>query len=108
MDAKISVIIKQPGRVPYKTAISPSLKNLQATVGGYIEAVTLASDLVVICNEEGRFMGLPHNCEVCGVDFVGTIVFLGVSGEEFADIPVGFQEFKKLFRNLWDEEGNEK
>ena len=34
MDAKISVIIKQPGRVPYKTAISSSLKNLQATVGG--------------------------------------------------------------------------
>lgn len=27
MSAKISVIIKQPGRVPYKTAISPTLKN---------------------------------------------------------------------------------
>lgn len=49
-------------------------------------------------------MGLPHNCSVCGVDFVGTIVFCGVSGEEFADIPVGFQEFKAMFRNLWDEE----
>ena len=34
MSAKVSVIIKQLGRVPYKTAISPRLENLQATVGG--------------------------------------------------------------------------
>ena len=42
-------------------------------------------------------LGLPHNCEVCGIDFVGTIVFAGVVGEDFADFPIGFQNFKKMF-----------
>lgn len=102
MSAKISVIIKQPGRVPYKTAISPTLQNLQNTVGGYIETVTLTEDLVIICNEEGRLLGLPHNCSVCGVDFVGPIVFAGVSGEDIADIPVAFRDFKTVFRSLWE------
>ena len=102
MSAKISVIIKQPGRVPYKTAISPTLKNLQQTVGGYIETVTIAEDAVIICNEEGRLLGMPHNCNVMGVDFVGPIVFAGVSGEEFVDFPLTFQDFKKMFRNLWE------
>lgn len=97
MKSKISVIIKQPGRVPYKTAISPTLKNLQTTVGGYIETVTIAEDAVIICNEEGRIIGLPHNCKVCGVDFVGTIMFAGVSGDDFADFPLSFQSFKKCF-----------
>ena len=101
MSAKISVIIKQPGRVPYKTAISPTLENLQKTVGGYIETVTIAEDAVIICDEEGRLMGLPHNCEVCGIDFVGTIVFAGVAGEDFADFPIVFQDFKKMFQGLW-------
>ena len=102
MSAKISVIIKQPGRVPYKTAISPTLKNLQQTVGGYIETVTITEDAVIICNEEGRLQGMPHNCIVMGVDFVGPIVFAGVAGEEFTDFPPCFQDFKKTFRNLWE------
>lgn len=56
---------------------------------------------MIICNEEGRLLGLPHNCEVCGIDFVGTIVFAGVAGEDFADFPIGFQNFKKMFWGLW-------
>ena len=103
MSAKVSVIIKKPGRLPYKTAISPRLENLQATVGGYIETVTLGSDWTIICNEEGRLMGMPYNCNVCGVDFVGPIVFIGVDGEEFADLPIEFTDFKKAFKNLWED-----
>lgn len=102
MSAKISVIIKQPGRVPYKTAISPTLKNLQQTVGGYIETVTIAEDAVIICNEEGRLLGMPYNCNVVGIDFVGPIVFAGVSGEDFTDLPVDFKSFKEMFRSLWE------
>ena len=103
MSAKISVIIKQPGRVPYKTAISPTLENLQKTVGGYIETVTFATDLVAICNEEGRLLGMPHNCTIAGVDFVGPVIFAGVKGEEFGSLKIDFQSFKLVFKNLWEE-----
>lgn len=62
------------------------LKAFQEAVGGYIETVTVATDLVIICNKEGRLQGLPWNCTVFGVDFVGTIVVAGVKGEEFASL----------------------
>lgn len=52
---KISVLIKDPGKNPRHVYIENSLKNLQATVGGYIETVTLATDAVIICNEEALF-----------------------------------------------------
>ena len=66
--------------------------------------MTIAEGAVIICNEEGRLLGLPHNCEVCGIDFVGTIVFAGVAGEDFADLPIGFRDFKKVFRKLWEQQ----
>ena len=49
--------------------------------------MTFASGAVVICNEEGRLKNLPHNCDLFGISFVGTIIFAGVDGEEFADLP---------------------
>lgn len=38
-----------------------SLKELQEAVGGYIEMVWLSPKLVMVCNEEGKLMGLPYN-----------------------------------------------
>lgn len=84
---EIEVIIKRPGEAPAKKTIQNRLEVLQAIVGGYIETVTLASDLVIICNEEGRIMGLPYNCDICGVSFVGPIIFAGIGGEEFTSAP---------------------
>lgn len=101
---KIRVVIKQPGRVPYVTNISDRLGNLQEHVRGYIETVTIDEDLVILCSEEGRLIGLPYNCQVLGISFVGTIIFAGVDGEELADLPVDFKTFKKMFPYLWEED----
>lgn len=82
----MKVIIKEPGQRPRETEIENSLSALQQAVGGYIETVTLAEDCCVICNEEGRLQGLPYNLTFCGGSFVGTILFVGVAGDEFADL----------------------
>ena len=68
---KISALVKDPGRVPRHVWISNSLEALQKAVEGYIETVTLATDLVVICNEEGRLMNLEPNCNIWGYDKEG-------------------------------------
>lgn len=104
---KIKCIIKRPDEeFGHMTAISDTLENLQKTVEGYIECVTLVHQtlgvdgecvlpgLAIICNEEGRLLNLPHNCVVDGIDFVGTIIAIGVAGDEFADIPISFQDWK--------------
>lgn len=37
------------------------LKGMQSAVGGYIESVTVARHVSIICNEEGMLVGLPRN-----------------------------------------------
>lgn len=83
----MKAIRKKPGCAPEIIEVENTLKALQAEVGGYIETVTIASDAVIICNEEGRILGLPDNCRVCGVDFVGTVLIVGTKGDEFCDVP---------------------
>lgn len=107
MADKIRVLSKRPGQPPRSVWMANSLENFQRAVGGYIETITLAEDLVVICNEEGRLMGLPYNCAICGVSFVGDIILAGVKGEEFADLPVDYKQAKELFGWLWPENNKE-
>lgn len=99
---KISVLIKEPGKSPRHVWIENSLKNLQQTVGGYIEVLRIATDGVIICNEEGRLMGLPYCCTVADVDFVGTIVLAGVAGDEFCDWPLSYKVTKHIMPCLWE------
>lgn len=103
MADKIRAISKRPGCPPRSVWVSNTLENLQRNVGGIIETYTFATDMCVICNEEGRLLGLPHNCTICGVDFVGDILLVGVKGEEFADLPISYQKAKEVFRSLWDD-----
>lgn len=79
-------IIKEPGQNPRITEIENNLTALQEAVGGYIETVTLAKDCCIICNEEGRLQGLPYNLTFGGISFVGTILFVGVVGDEFCSL----------------------
>lgn len=87
----MKAIRKKPGCAPEIIEVDNTLAALQTEVGGYIETVTIASDAVIICNEEGRILGLPDNCRVCGVDFVGTVLIVGVNGSEFCDVPAFFK-----------------
>lgn len=77
------IIKKLPGQRPEVVDIENTLEALQEAVGGYIEAVTFAEDAALICNEEGRLLGLQHNCTVLGIPFVGPVLAVGVTGEEF-------------------------
>ncbi len=84
---KINVIIKEPGKTARRADVENDLETLQGYVGGYIETVTLCTDLVIICNEEGRLLDLPYTTTICGMDFFGTIILAGIDGDEFADCP---------------------
>lgn len=78
----ILVIVKEPGRKAYPCNIENTLEAFQKLVGGYIETVRFSKELIVICNEEGRILGLPGN--ICGL--CGTLVFCGTKGDAFAGI----------------------
>lgn len=84
---KILVVIKEPGQAPrVEPLFDNTLDAFKKAVDGWIEAVTITDDLVIICNEEGRLRGLPFNVKVMGIGFVGPIVAVGVKGDEFASL----------------------
>ncbi len=94
---KIRVIYKAPNEPIKDIDIENSLEAFQEAIGGYIETVTVAEDLVIICNEEGRLKNMPFNCEILGVGFVGPILFVGVKGDEFCSLP---EKARKILKEI--------
>lgn len=99
----MKAIRKKPGAQPEIIEVDNTLAALQQEVGGYIETVSIADDVVIICNEEGRLCGLPYNCRFVGVDFVGTILVVGRNKDEFCDVP----EADFLMYHLQEETGHD-
>lgn len=58
---KLAVKISTTGEVTELDMTADSLQTLQTAVGGWVQAIDLASDLTMWCNEEGKLNGLPHN-----------------------------------------------
>lgn len=92
---KIKIVIVEPKKQPYVAEVENELAALQKIVGGYIEPVTVATDAVLVCNEEGRLRGLEPNRQI-GSDplsvIYGTFFVCGVDGEEFTSLSDGFAE----------------
>lgn len=84
---KVKVYRKTPFGDTKIFYIPNTLEEFQMAVGGYIETFQISQDLTVICDEEGRLKGLPYNVTILGEPLFGTILFVGISGEEFCDAP---------------------
>lgn len=100
MSDKIKCYVKRPDSKLYSTWISNNLENLQRFVGGYIEVVHVTQNIVMICNEEGKLRNLEPNFRWLYDVIVGPVIFCGVKGEEFADMPLEFGEFKQHFEAI--------
>lgn len=65
--SNVQKIIRKENKVSNKTQVTeitsekPSLKRLQALVGGYIEIAFDDGYTQIICNDEGLLGGLPYN-----------------------------------------------
>lgn len=58
----MKILLVEPGKVPRPLEIEPSLKSMQALVGGPIQAVyPFDEPVALICHEEGKLLGLPLN-----------------------------------------------
>lgn len=93
----MKAVIKKVGCEAMPIEIDNTLKALQDAVGGHIEAVTFSRDMIIICNEEGAINGMPFNCMICGTQFFGDILFVGVDGDEFGDIPIPSEDVCRMF-----------
>jgi hypothetical protein len=96
----MDILIVEPEKTPRMAAISGDLESLQKVVGGYIEAVYPYNDLVaLVCNEEGKLIGLPLNRKIEDHDIIaGTFMICGLGEDDFCSLsPELAEKYKKKF-----------
>ena len=59
----MKILVVEPLKAPYVKEIRGDLKSMQTIVGGLIEAIYPFDDpeIALICNDEGKILGLPYN-----------------------------------------------
>lgn len=93
----LEVVVKRVNQVPKVIDVENEegtlLEFLEREVGGLIEAVYLANDIIMIVNEEGKLIGLEPNFLIGGDIVAGNAVFLGSEGKKIT----GLNEEQKIF-----------
>lgn len=103
---KMTVLVVEPMKEPYVKEIDPGLHSLQAEVGGDIATAYPFSDPVgLVCNDEGKLIGLELNRglrdehgEIYDV-MAGTFLVVGLSEDSFTSLtPEQVQKYTEHFK----------
>jgi hypothetical protein len=106
VNGKMKVIMVEPNKPAYVTEIGAGLRDMQAVVGGLIQAIYPYEEMVcLVMNDEGKLEGLPLNRALCDAEgeiydiIAGTFFCCGLSEDNFASIPDELiDKFLNLFR----------
>lgn len=103
----MTVLAVKPGEQPIKMELDGSMESMQAFVVGTIQAIYSFDDPVaIVCNEEGKLMGLEYNRAlrdeqgaiydiICGPFFI-----CGLGEDDFASLPESLMEtYHKRFEH---------
>ena len=96
MTKENDILIVEPGKAPRPARVKDTLETFQKIVDGPIEAgCYLPQRVMLICNSEGKNMGLMPNREnpTDNRDFIaGTFLLCSFEGEHFASLTAAQQE----------------
>ena len=111
MTNKIDILVVEPGKSPYPAQVEDTLEAFQKIVGGPIEAgCYLPQRVMLICNGEGKNMGLPPNRPNptdSGDTICGTFLLCSFEGEHFTSLtPAQQTQFQAHFALSRLEGGN--
>ena len=103
----MTVLAVLPGKAPERIALAGSLESVQAFVGGTIQAMYPVSDPVaIVCNDEGKLLGLEHNRALWDDDgnvydiLCGPFFICGLGEEDFASLPEDlFKKYAQRFQH---------
>lgn len=103
----MKVLVVEPQK-PCRVQEIDSLADMQRIVGGDIEAVYPFQELVaVVCNADGKALGLPMNRPLLDKDYLpydiirGTFFVAGLGQEEFISLTdEQIQRYKSLYDNV--------
>jgi len=83
----MTIVVKKAGCKPEVRKISGELHEMQEIVDGYIECFGIGFDnIVCVCNEEGKLIGLTPNFMMNGDLIVGDVFFCQAGEEDFESL----------------------
>lgn len=88
-EENVRVLVVEPNKEPEIRVIKNELDSFREIVGGYIECVPLPIGMdtyYLVCNEEGKLLGLPPNRKVGQDVIVGTFLVVKANREEFVSL----------------------
>ncbi len=80
------IVVKKAGQMTEVREVENDLRVFQEIVGGYIETVSVMDNILCVCNEEGKLLGLPMNIFLKGDMIVGDVFFCAFDGEDFVSL----------------------
>ena len=93
MESTMTVLKVMPGRKPERITIPHTLDAMQSMVCGYIQAIYPYEDsIAIVCNEEGKLLGMEPNRAVRNEDgeiqdiICGTFFICGLSEDDFCSL----------------------
>ncbi len=87
-DNLMQVVYVEPHRKPFVSEIEHTLDAEQKAVGGLIELVYNEDGTAIICNEEGKLMGLDGNRRIGDVSSIiaGSFFVVGLTEDDFCSL----------------------
>ena len=86
-EGMMRVLYVEPGKAPYETEIPNSLEGEQQAVQGLIDLVYLDRGGILVCNDEGKLIGMAGNRVLDnGTIIAGPFFITGDGGEDFCSL----------------------
>ena len=106
---EITVLMLEPGKHPKVTKIKDDLESLQKAVSigadyqGLIEFVTLGNGDCIMCNEEGKLIGLDGNRRL-GDDILVGVFYIMSKNEDGELLSLSEKKIKRYTELFWEPE----
>ncbi len=86
MKENLRILMVEPHKAPYEASVPHELSAIQQTVGGLIEVVRNGDGTLLVCNEEGKLLGMEGNRRIPGDVLAGPFFVVGDAGETFRSL----------------------
>lgn len=96
----MKIVLVEPGKPSRAAEIDGSLASMQQLVGGAIQAVYPWEDrAALVCNDEGKLIGLPLNRAIEDYDVIaGTFFICGLGEDNFTGLTEQqLERYQKMF-----------
>ena len=106
---EITVLMVEPGQHPKVTTLKDDLDSLQKAVSigadyqGLIEFVSLGNGDCIMCNEEGKLIGLEGNRRLGNDILVGVVYIMG-ENDEGELVSLSEEKIKYYTERFWEPE----